>query len=140
MMFQPLAVDGRRLLADADGQQKLQNGLVPFDRLCGEPSSAGGQSNRLVRFGSHQAVPLEPANGAMNRRRGDSELVRQIDDATSTIGLSDLLDRFDVVLGDLRRVITACTGVLIVASRRQEISRGRVRLTETRAQRGTICP
>lgn len=109
MVLDPLSIDRSRLLANAQSSQERFDDLVSFPRLGRQSLAFCGQFDRLVRFGLNQAIALQSANRIVDRRMSHGKLLDQIDRPADTT-LSDRVgNRFDIIFGNLARMIGTCS-------------------------------
>lgn len=105
MVLDAFAVDAGGFFGDAELPQELFDDLVTAPGLPGQSLTGRRQLNRLVGFGGHQAVTLQPADRVVDRRMGDVEHVDQILGAADAVSRDRLGNRLHIILGNLVGVI-----------------------------------
>ena len=100
-MLDPLGVGFGGDRIDAEPDQEVPDDAVALAAALGQGAAGPGQEDRAVALAAHQPVADQPLDGAVDRRRGDAEALRQIDRAHLAGGCEQIGDQFHVILGDL---------------------------------------
>ena len=106
-MLDPLRIDARDLLADAQCKQQPVDDAMSTPALLGQVAATAGQEDRTVGLGVDEAVALQARDRMGDRRIGDAQTAGQIDGARFTGRIDQIGDQLDIVLGDLAPMIIA---------------------------------
>lgn len=107
VVFDPFAVGGCSFRAGAQSQQETKHDFVSTASEFSKCSTLFRQSYGTIGFGICEAVSFESCDGAIDGDVADFEEAGQIAYSTATRLPFQFGDRFNVILRQFRRVITA---------------------------------
>lgn len=112
MVFDPLGVDRGRFLVNSNRQQELVNDFMSPAGGFRQFGTFRSKFDGSVAFRGNEAVSLKPGNGSIHGDMRDSKMLGQVSDAALATRFDQVGDRFDVILGQLRRMIVTSPLVL----------------------------
>ena len=109
MVLDSLGIHGRGVFIHANCHKKSIYRFMPTTTLLGETHTFVCQSQRLIRFGRYETFVCQSLDNSVNRNMADSKPFGQVFQPTNPLSPQDFGDRFHVVFGCFRRMITPCS-------------------------------
>ena len=105
MMFNAFCIDRRRILIDAQGDQKTVHNFMTLPTAFRQGGTGGCQGERLIRLRRDQSFIGQPLDNSMHGYVTDREPFRQILQSTDPLPTEYLGDRFHIIFGGFCRMI-----------------------------------
>jgi hypothetical protein len=103
-MFNPLGVEFRILLGNANGAQKIDDEPVAGADSIRKTTSLGGQENAAIELRGHKPFAFEAADGFDRGCMRHAQPAGYVGRARLAAACQEIVDQFDVIFKDSRRL------------------------------------